>query len=160
VGSTTDYRPHIAVVEPFSKQQARSDRRVKKVDSYVQFREIPLLDLRQPRDEQCLRRVLGDIDAYGRENKTTTHCIGYECDRQFGMSLLGLNKDYQDRHWTATDTEECGKRLDRFIDAWLSRNPADARADLVRCLGFIASAVEADVCMGKNGFDPGRCRLH
>ena len=159
VGSTTDYRPHIAVVEPFSKQQARSDHRVKQVDSRVQFREILLLDPQEPRDRQYLQKVLGGIDAYGREDRTTTHCISYRSDRQFGMSLLGLNKDYQDRHWTATDTEQCGRRLDRFIDAWLSRYPGDARVDLVRCLGFIASAAEADACGGDDGFDPDRCRL-
>jgi hypothetical protein len=154
VGSTTDYRAHIAVVEPFSKEEAKRDDHVKKVDSYVQFREIPLFDHEEPRQRQYLQRVLSDIEAYGRENRDTAHCIGYESDVQFGMSLLGLNKDYQDNHWTASDTEECCRRLDRFIDTVLARHPGDEPTDIIRCLAFIASASEAGACRGRNGFDP------
>jgi hypothetical protein len=159
VGSTTDYRAHIAVVEPFSKREAKRDDHVKKVNSYVQFREIPLFDHEEPRQRQYLQRVLSDIEAYGRENRNTAHCIGYESDAQFGMSLLGLNQDYQDDHWTAADTEACCRRLDHFIDTVLSRHPGDERTDVVRCLAFIASAAEAGACRGRNGFDPDRCRL-
>jgi hypothetical protein len=159
IGSTTDYRAHIAVVEPFSKEAAQSDRHVRKVDPYVQFREIPLFDPEEPRQRQYLQRVLGDIEAYGRENRNTAHCIGYQSDAQFGMSLLGLNKDYQNDRWTAADTEESCRRLDRFIEMLLARYPGDRRADVIRCLAFIASASEAGACRGRNGFDPGRCRL-
>jgi hypothetical protein len=159
VGSTTDYRAHIAVVEPFSRQQAKGDARIRKVDRYVQFREIPLFDPRAPRERQYLQRMLGDIEAYGRENRSTTHCIGYENDAQFGMSLLGLTKDYQDRRWTEADTQASCRRLDRFIDTLLSRYPGDRRADAVRCLAFIAGACEAGTCRGKKGFNPDRCRL-
>lgn len=160
VGSTTDYRPHIAVVEPLSKHQAKNGGRVKRVDQHVQFREIPLFDHEEPRQRQYLQRVLGDIEAYGRENRNTTHCIRYKSDAQFGMSLLGLNKDYQNANWTATDTEECCRRLDQFIDTLLSRYPGDERADVVSCLGFIASAAEAGACSDRNGFDPDRCRFN
>jgi hypothetical protein len=167
VGSTTDYRAHIAVVEPCSKPQAQSDspdaqRRcghVKKVDRCVQFREIPLFDPEELRDRQYLDGVLRDIEVYGRENRSTTHCIGCKSDAQFGLSLLGLNKDYQDDRWTPADTEACCRRLDRFVDTVLSRYPDDERADIVRCLAFIASASEAGAGRGRNGFDPERCRL-
>jgi hypothetical protein len=159
VGSTTDYRAHIAVVEPFSKREARSDAHVRKVDRYVQFREIALFDLEEPPERERLERVLDDIAAYGRGNRKTPHCIAYQNDVQFGMSLLGLNKDYQDAHWTAPETEACCRRLDRFIDAVLSRQPDAERADVVRCLAFIASAAEAGACGGRKGFDPDRCRL-
>jgi hypothetical protein len=159
VGSTTDYRAHIAVVEPFSKHQARSDKSVRKVDRSVQFREIPLFDPGEPRQSQYLKKSLSDIETYGRENRDTPHCIAHKNDMQFGMSLLGLNKDYQDGTWTADDTEECRRRLDRFIDALLSRYPDDQRADVVHCLAFLASASEAETCRGKHGFDPDRCRL-
>jgi hypothetical protein len=159
VGSTTDYRAHIAVVEPFSKHEARNDKGVRKVGRSVQFREIPLFDPAEPRQRLYLERMLRDIEAYGRENKDRTHCVAYENDTQFGMSLLGLNKDYQDGKWTADDTEECRRRLDRFIETLLSRHPDDERADVVRCLAFLASASEAGTCRSKNGFDPDRCRL-
>jgi len=160
VGSTTDYRAHIAVVEPSSKREAGKRDRVRKIDRYVQYREIPLLDLKVSRDRDLLGRVLSDIEAYGRDNRNVVHCIAYENDTQFGISLLGLNKDYQDRNWTPTDTDECYKRLDDFIGRLLSGDPQCKRADVVRCLAFIASAIEADACMSKNGFDPGRCRLN
>ncbi len=160
VGSTTDYRAHIAVVEPFSKPQAKNDNHVKKVDRHVQFREIPLFDPVGAHQRQYLQRMLGDIETYGRENRNMTHCMGYETDTQFGLSLLGLNKDYQADRWTATDTEACCQRLDHFIDSLLARYPDDERADVVRCLAFIASASEAGACNRQNGFDPDRCRLH
>jgi len=160
VGSTTDYRAHIAIVEPFSRDKAGKGHRVKRVDRYVQFREIPLFDHKEPRERHLLDRVLSEIEAYGRENMNIAHCIGYECDAQFGMSLLGLNKDYQDRNWTAGDTDECCRRLDHFIDTLLSRYPEQERADVVRCLAFVASAAEAGTCRGKDGFDPDQCRLH
>jgi hypothetical protein len=156
IGSTTDYRAHIAVVEPASRQKPGKRDRVKRIDRFVQFREIPLVDPEEPGDRDLLQRVLSDIKAYGRKHKNTEHCIGYENDAQFGMSLLGLNKDYQDRHWTMACTDECCKRLDDLLREYPDRE----RADIVRCLAFIASATEAGACKGKNGFDPDRCRLH
>lgn len=158
IGSTTDYRAHIAVVEPFSREQARGNGHVRRIDRHVQFREIPLFDPEEPRDRELLERVLGAIDEYGRQNRTTTHCLAYEDDRQFAMSLLGLNRDYQDDRWSATDTEDCCTRLEHFLDAWLSRHPDEGRANIVRCLAFIASATEAGAGRGKKGFDPDRCR--
>ncbi len=160
VGSTTDYRAHIAVVEPFSKDQAKNNAHIKRVDRYVQFREIPLLDYEEPGERQHLQRVLGDIETYGRENRNTTHCIGYEGAVQYGMSLLGLTKDYQDDRWTMADTEACCGRLDRFIAMLLARYLDDQRADVVRCLAFLASASEAGACRGEKGFDPDGCRLY
>lgn len=159
VGSTTDYRAHIAVVEPVSKQQTAGNRRVKRVDRYVQFREIPLFDAREPGDRHYVEGVLDRIEACGHENRNASRSIKYENDAQFGMSLLGLNKDYQDDNWSASDTQECCTRLDRFIEVWLSDHPDDTRANIVRCLAFIASATEAGACPGKAGFDPDRCRL-
>ena len=159
VGSTTDYRAHIAVVEPFSKHQAQNDAHVKKVDRYVQFREIPLFDLQEPRQRQSLDGVLRDIEAYGRENRSTAHGIGYKSAAQWGLSLLGLNQDYQDDRWTAADTEACCRRLDHFIETALSRHPGAERTDIIRCLAFLASASEAGAGRGRHGFDPDRCRL-
>jgi hypothetical protein len=159
VGSTTDYRAHIAVVEPYSKYEAQNNPHVRKVDRHVQFREIPLFDGADPREKQYLQRVLDAIADYGRAKRDTTHCMRYESDTQFGMSLLGLTRGYQDGRWTQADTEASRRRLDHFIEAWLSQHPGDDRADVVRCLAFIASASEAEACRGRNGFDPSRCRL-
>ncbi|MCU0918074.1 MAG: metallophosphoesterase [Planctomycetes bacterium] len=158
VGSTTDFRAHVAVVEPFSKPQARHDKHVRRIDRHVQVREIPVFDPGATRERELLERVLAGIEAQGRENRTAAHRIAYQNDLQFGLSLLGLNRDYQDEHWTMSDTEEACRRLDGFLDAWPARAPGDERADVVRCLAFIASASEVGACRGKDGFDPDRCR--
>lgn len=158
VGSTTDYRAHIGIIERFDKQQASNDDHVKKVDNCVQFREIPLFDGHAPQDRQRLERVLSRIEAYGRANEDVEHCIAYHDAGQFGFSLLGLNKDYQDDAWTVAATDASRQRLDRFIATFLSQHPDVRRADVVRALAFIASASEAGTCHGKNGFDLAACR--
>lgn len=159
VGSTTDYRAHIAVVERASRQEADNDRHVKKVDDYVQFREIPLFDIKERDEKQRLQQVLSYVEVYGRENRNVPHAIEYRDDAQFGLSLLGLNKDYQDGKWTVADTEKSRKRLDAFIDTFVSEYPENERADAIRCLAFIASACEVGRCNCRKGFDPDKCRL-
>jgi hypothetical protein len=103
--------------------------------------------------------VLDRIEAYGRANRDVEHCLEYCSDIQFGLSLLGLNKDYQDDQWTFEATREAYRRLDLFIDALLSEDAETERGDLIRCLAFIASACEKEVCDCAGGFDPGRCRI-
>ena len=159
VGSTTDYRAHIGIIEPFDKQEADDNDRVKKVDDYVQLREIPLFDGHAPQDKQRLGLLLSSIEAYGRANEDLEHCIKYHNADQFGFSLLGLNKDYQDDAWTVAATEASRQRLDRFISAVLSEHPDVSRADLVRGLAFIASACEVGTCAGKNGLDLAACQI-
>lgn len=157
VGSTTDYRAHIGIIEPFDRREAGDNDHVGKVDDYVQFREIPLFDCHAPQEKQRLELLLGCIEAYGRANKDVEHCIAYRNASQFGFSLLGLNKDYQDDAWTVAITDATRQRLDRFVDTFLSEHPDVQRADVIRSLAFITSACEAGACKGKNGFDPAKC---
>lgn len=159
IGSTTDYRAHVAVVEGLSARDAAGDPHVKKVDNYVQFREIPLFDSAEPEEQQDLQGVLSHIEAYGREHRDDPHCLEYRNDTQFGLSLLGLNKDYQDDRWTGGATEKAYRHLRLFVDTLVSGRPENERADVIRCLAFIASACEAGVCDCGEGFDPGKCRI-
>jgi len=159
VGSTTDYRAHIGIIEPFRKQEADNDDHVKKVDDYVQFREIPLFDDQAPQEKQRLGLLLSRIEAYGRANEDLKHCIKYQNAGQFGFSLLGLNKDYQEDAWTVAATDASRQRLDGFINTLLSDHPEVPRADVVRGLAFIASACEAGTCTGRNGFDLAACQV-
>ena len=159
VGSTTDYRAHIGIIEPFDKQTAGNDDHVGKIDDHVQYREIPLVDARAPQERQRLGLLLDCIEAYGRAHQDVEHCIAYQEARQLGLSLLGLNKDYQDDAWTAGATDASRERLDRFLEAFVSEHPDIDRADAVRSLAFIASACEADTCQGKHGFDLAACSL-
>ncbi|MBN2133471.1 MAG: metallophosphoesterase, partial [Sedimentisphaerales bacterium] len=159
IGSTTDYRAHVAVIEGFSRRHAALDPHVRKVDEYVQFREIPLFDAAADQEKQLLHKLLNHIEAYGRAHRDAEHCVEYKNDIQFGLSLLGLNKDYQDERWTVEATRETCQCLDLFIDTLVSENEDSERADLIRCLTFIASACEMRVCDCGKGFDPGRCRI-
>jgi hypothetical protein len=157
VGSTTDYRAHIGIIEPFERHEARSSDHVKKVDDYVQFREIPLFDSDASQEKQRLELLLSRIEAYGDANKDVEHCIDYRSGIQFGFSLLGLNKDYQDNAWTEAATDASRKRLDCFVDDFLSEYPEIEQAAVIRCLSFITSACEAGACTGKDGVDFAAC---
>lgn len=159
IGSTTDYRAHVAVIEGFSRREAAGDPHVKKVDEYVQFREIPLFDGAERQDQQRLGEVLNRIEAYGRANRDIQHCLEYKNDTQFGLSLLGLNKDYQNEKWTAEATREARRHLNLFLDTLLSGSLENERADVIRCLAFIASACEMEVCDCEEGFDPDKCGI-
>lgn len=159
VGSTTDYRAHIALIEPLSREAVDNDAHVKKVDPEVQFREIPLFDGGTAQDAARLELLLESIEAYGCANAQTEHCIAYHDGRQFGFSLLGLNKDYQDDTWTVETTEISRRRLDGFIDTFLSDHPNVPRADVIRSLAFIASAFEAGACGARSGFDLAACSV-
>jgi hypothetical protein len=159
VGSTTDYRAHIGMIEPFRAQDAKNDDHVKKVDDYVQLREIPLFDGEMPRERQRFELVMNAIETYGRERRNVGHCVPYETDRQFGFSLLGLNRDYQNGVWTVDCTDMSRQRLQRFISTLVSDHPELQRSDVVRCLAFIASACEKGACNSGSDFDLLKCKV-
>jgi hypothetical protein len=159
VGSTTDYRAHVAVIEAFRAPDAKNDDHVKKVDDYVQFREIPLFDSEMPRERKRFELVMNAIGTYGREHRDIEHCVPYQSDRQSGFSLLGLNRDYQDDAWTVDCADMSRERLQRFISMLVSDHPDLPRSDVVRCLAFIASACEAGACNSGSDFDLRKCEV-
>jgi hypothetical protein len=58
IGSTTDYRAHVVIVESYELQKNS------RIDKYVGYREIPLFDYR----EKLLAAILKAIGEYGRDN--------------------------------------------------------------------------------------------
>jgi len=159
VGSTTDYRAHIGIIEPSDAQEADRSDHIREVDDYVQFREIPLFDGRAAQERHQFTLLLRAIETYGRTHKHVPHCVPYQSPQQFGFSLLGLNKDYQDSAWTTEATETACGRLDHFIDSVLSKHPDMQRTDVVRYLAFIASACEKSTCLDQDAFDLAKCRI-
>jgi hypothetical protein len=133
VGSTTDYRAHVAVVEAFDKKKPG----MVKVDRNVGYREIPLFDPKRPGDKECLKQMVRDIALYGFEHAGD------------GVSILGLNKEYQKGYWTEQHTEASVEKLKSFIDKFVAEHSEYDRSDVTACLGFIAGAYEI-------GIDPKR----
>lgn len=58
IGSTTDYRAHVVIVESYERQKNN------RIDNFVGFREIPLFDYR----EDLLAEILKAIGEYGRDH--------------------------------------------------------------------------------------------
>jgi len=129
VGSTSDYRAHVAVVEAFDKKKPG----MVKVDKHVGYREVPLFDPKRLHDKQCLKQMFHDIELIGFKHAGD------------GVSLLGLNKEYQKEYWSRDHTESSVKNLKTFIDKFAADHPGYDRADAIACLGFITSAYEIGV---------------
>ncbi len=60
IGSTTDYRAHVVVVESYKRQKNN------RIDDFVGYREIPLFDYR----EDLLAAIIKAIGEYGRDHCT------------------------------------------------------------------------------------------
>ena len=61
---------------------------------------------------------------------------------EFGGSIVGLNKQYQEDYWTQRHTQASVNCLEEFIEWFRDKHPEFTRADVVTCLAFIASANE------------------
>lgn len=157
IGSTTDYRAHIGLIEATGEADPDTSARTRDIDDRVRFREIPLFDAERPSDRRCLNLLVEAVADYGRAHEQIAHPVAYRDAWQFGSSLLGLNKDYQDDAWTVEDTEATRTRLDRFITAFGADHSEFARADVVRALAFVASAYEAGVCNAPDAFELAAC---
>ena len=129
VGSTSDYRAHVAVVEAFDKKKPG----MVKVDKHVGYREVPLFDPKRLHDKPCLKQMFHDIELFGFKHAGD------------GVSLLGLNKEYQKEYWTEDHTKASVNNLKTFIDKFVADHPEYDRADAVACLGFITGAYEMGI---------------
>lgn len=58
IGSTTDYRAHVVIVESYERQKNN------RIDNFLGYREIPLFDYR----EDLLSEILKEIGEYGRDH--------------------------------------------------------------------------------------------
>ena len=141
VGSTTDYRAHVVIVEEYVKGKNR------KVDEHVGYREIPVFDY----NERLLKDMFAGISEFGgkkrgdedfQNHEPNFHELEGMDDKEFGASIIGLNKQYQEDYWLHTHSKATVKYLKEFIEWFGGRHPEYGRVDIVTCLTFIAGANE------------------
>jgi hypothetical protein len=113
IGSTTDYRAHVAIVESYQQQKNT------RVDNFIGYREIPLFCYK----EDLLAEILKEIGEYGRNHYT---------DSNFQHLIVPMNEwvkeaqsvDLIDASFS-TLKQEPGSLLDRSISA-VGLGPKDA----------------------------------
>ena len=134
IGSTTDYKAHVVIIEEYVKGKN------KRVDKNVGFREIPVFDY----NEHLLKNIFAAITEFGMQKRRDPNF--YELknmdNMEFGGSIVGLNKQYQEDYWTQRHTQASVNCLEEFIEWFRDKHPEFTRADVVTCLAFIASANE------------------
>jgi hypothetical protein len=175
VGSTTDYRAHVAIVERFDKK------RNARLDGAVGYREIPLAEcddallaaLRQaigaygrdhgadptfqsliePMDEWIEEADSGgwlDLGGlFGRKNKGMSDEDRYWID--VGAIILGLNKAYRNEAWSYAQTEASERHVRSFIDLFIDRTGSE-RDEVISYLGLLAGAYEIGLLSDKSNF--------
>lgn len=182
VGSTTDYRAHVAIVESF--QPLRN----KKLDSAVGYREIPLFDT----NEAILTAIPEAIEEFGRQNasdplfkpliptlnewikqgqqpdglldlpgamlggltnKTAKGDDVHQYWIDIGAMILGLNKTYQLDAWKDEHTEASVRYLQSFMTQLIDRTGSD-KDQVVTCIGLLAGAYETGVLPRKYSVSP------
>lgn len=143
IGSTTDYRAHVVIVEKYVRGKNT------RVDKHVGYREIPVFDYNG--------RLLGDmfsgISEFGGEKRGDQNFQNYDPNfhelegmdnKEFGVSIIGLNKQYQKEYWLHKHSEASVKYLKEFIEWFGGKHPEYSRADIVTCLAYIAGANEKE----------------
>lgn len=141
VGSTTDYRAHVAIVEQFVSYN--NDR----IDGVVGFREIPLFDC----NEDLLETIPKAIAEYGRQYHSDP---SFQCFMQdmiggtdardwmdIGASILGLNKTYREECWGMEQDEASERHLSKFVNHLVDGTGSNWD-DVIAFLGLIAGAYE------------------
>jgi len=145
IGSTTDYGAHVAIVEEYVKGKNI------RVDKHVGFREIPVFDC----NERLLKDIFAGISEFEDKKRRDRNFQNYDPNfhelqnvdnKEFGISIIGLNKQYQKDYWLQKHTEVSVNYLKEFIEWFRGKHPEYDRADVITCLAFIAGANEK----GKN----------
>jgi hypothetical protein len=184
IGSTTDYRAQVAIVERYRQNTDSS------MDNLVGYREIPLCE-----PNQSLLRLLPEaIEEYGRQhaadpNFTTlipsmnewlkeraklsgdlmdmgTSMLASFRDQRtkeqlncycfdVGSTILGLNRKYIDDAWQDQQTDAADTHLKAFVDEFVSRTGSN-REDVLSFLGLIAGAYEGGLLGDKLDLSPER----
>jgi len=141
IGSTTDYRSHVVIVEEYVRGKNT------RVDKHVGYREIPVFDS----NERLLRDIFAGISEFGDKKRRSQDLQNYDPNfheledidnKEFGASIIGLNKQYQKDYWLQKHTEASVKYLKEFIEWFSNKHPEYDRANIVTCLAFIAGANE------------------
>jgi len=141
VGSTTDYRAHVAIVEQFVSYHNN------RIDKFVGFREIPLFDC----NEELLQTIPKAIAEYGRKHYSDPDfqlCLqdmikgsGTGVWLNVGAAILGMNKTYRENCWRDEQTEASEKHLRKFVTDFIGRTESNPD-DVIAFLGLIAGAYE------------------
>ncbi len=143
IGSTTDYRGHVVIVEEYVRGKNT------RVDKHVGYREIPVFDY----NERLLGDMFAGISEFGGEKRGDHNVQNYDPNfhelegmdnKEFGVSIIGLNKQYQKDYWLHEHSEASVKYLKEFIEWFGGKHPGYGRADIVTCLAFIAGANEKE----------------
>ncbi len=178
VGSTTDYRAHVAIFEHFRRYSN------KHLDNSIGYREISLFDC----DQALLTAIPAAIEAFGRkhagdpvfqalvptkdewikETKTgglldigTSLLGGLRKKSSFneeklywidvGAMMLGLNKKYRKESWTHTQTEASCRNLRNFIAQFDSPSGSNQDA-VIAYMGLLTGAYECGLLPAKCNF--------
>jgi len=141
IGSTTDYRAHVVIVEEYVRGKNT------KVDKNIGYREIPVFDF----SELLLKEIFAGISEFGDKKRRDQNFQNYDPNfnelqdmnnKEFGVSTIGLNKQYQKNYWLQKHTEASVKYLKEFIEWFRGKHPEYNRADVVTYLASIAGANE------------------
>jgi hypothetical protein len=84
----------------------------------------------------------GDEDF--QNNEPNFHELKGMDDKDFGASIIGLNKQYQEDYWLGEHSKASVKNLNEFIEWFGGNHPEYSRADIVTCLASLAGANEKE----------------
>jgi len=178
VGSTTDYRAHVAIVEAVEPYKNR------RLDDAVGYREMPLCDcggsimaalpkaieefgrahgddpdfqwLKEPPDEKSEKPLVPDVIGVATSflplGRAPVKKPGEIDWMDFGASMLGLNKKYRDDRWKDKHTQLAAKYVESFATDVANKTGGD-RTQVIAFLGLLAGAYE-------NGRIPPGCEFH
>jgi hypothetical protein len=184
VGSTTDYRASVAIVERY--EQNKNSR----LDNFVGYREIPLFGPGQA----LLTSIPEAIGEYGRQYASDPNFkplipsmnewlkekgkrsgdlldigssllgglreqkakVQVDCYWfDVGATILGLNKKYIEETWQDQQTNASAVHLRTFVEQFVSRTGSN-REEVLSFLGLLAGAYERGLLVDKFDLSPER----
>ena len=180
IGSTTDYRAHVAIVERY--EHNKNDR----MDDFVGYREIPIFD----GDRTLLTSIPEAIGEYGRKHADDSNFqqiipsldewrkakrVGVVMDIgvplieglfkgnkmseedsywiDVGATILGLNRKYIEDAWQDQQTNASVVDLSAFVAQFISRTGSN-REEVLSFLGLLAGAYENKLLPDKFDLNP------
>jgi predicted MPP superfamily phosphohydrolase len=183
VGSTTDYRAHVTVIERYKRN--RNDRN-DRMDDFVGYREIPIFEGcdtllssipnaiaeygRSHADDPNFKIFIPTFEEWRKENKKGgIENIGSSLFGLLGKSsataemdtywtdvgaiVLGLNRAYLKDNWKDQQTETSAANLRAFAADFVNRTGSN-REEVLSFLGLLSGAYESGLLPGKCDLSP------